>query len=67
METLKLSIVGLDVNYSVMLSYMTFYGVIIYYTFRVYSSNVNGYVELREIAFDTCKDILEDNSNDNCI
>ena len=66
-KTLKLSIVGLNVNHGVILPYMTFYGVIIYFMFRGYSSYVNGYVELREIAFDTCEDILEGESCDHRI
>ena len=43
---------------------MTFYGVVAYFMFRVYSSYVSGYVELRELVVDTCIKIVEKNGDD---
>ena len=46
-----------------MLPYMTFYGIVSYFMFRVYSSYVSGYVELRELAVDT-RIKIEENDDD---
>ena len=61
---LRYSLVGLHVNHSMLLPYMTFYGVVAYFMFRVYSSYVSGYVELRELVVDTCIKIVEKNGDD---
>ena len=61
---LRYSLVGLSVNHSMILPYMTFYGTVAYFMFCRYSSYVNGYVELRKLAFKTCKKILKENGNE---
>ena len=61
---LTYSLVGLNVNHSVLLPYMTFYGIVAYFLFRFYSSYVCGYVEFRELAFDACTKIVEEKGDE---